>query len=104
MKKALKIFFIIVAIAVMVVGIYFVFFDVDRRHSVYHDVSNVMTHKYNIDLYGDLSGLNELGVNDNTEVITEDNYPQLYAIRNRLFVVDEETKLVHGSQETGYFY
>ncbi len=99
-NKILKIFFVVIAIAVFALGIYFVFFGYDRKLSVYNGLNNVMDYKYRIDCDESLVGLESYGYNDNTVMFTESE-ANVYNIRQRLFKIDG--KLTGGSAESEIF-
>lgn len=100
MQKALKIFFIILAIAVVGVGIYFVFFDTDRKLSVYNNANSVIDYKQNLGLDGDLLALDVYGYNNNTMEFSDSAYPDIFAIRTKLFASVDKIQV--GTQESGY--
>ena len=99
-NKILKIFFIIIAIAVFAVGIYFVFFGVDKNRSVYNGINNVMDYKYSTNMDKSLVGLENYGYNNNSMTFDESN-PEIYNLRQKLFKTNG--KLIGGSVESEIF-
>jgi len=104
MKKFIRILIIVLVIVGIAVGAYFLFFDIDRNLTVYHNVQEAMKYKYDIDFDEDLYGLSVLGYNDNNEQFSDTNYPTIAMIRNKMFEKDTNSKLVGGTEQSGWFY
>ena len=101
MSKVLKIVFVVIALIVLGLGIFFIFFGNDRNLSVYNKINDVLQYKYNLDVYGDLLGLDELGYSENTKDFGDKDYPEIYMIRQKMFEVD--STLQGGTVESGIF-
>ena len=103
MRKTLRIVFILIAIIVLGLGVYFAFFGKDRSLSVYKKANSVLEYKYNLDVYGDMLGLDKLGYANNTAEFSPDEFAEIFALRERMF--ETEDKLQAGSEgELFYFY
>ena len=92
MSKVIKIVCVVVAIAVIGLAVFFIFFGKDSNLSVYNKINSVLQYKYNLDIYGDLSGLDKLGYAGNTQDFNDSEYEQILTIRQRLFTVDDTLK------------
>ncbi len=104
MKRSLKIILITLIVVAFVVALaYFIFFAEDRNHSVYKNVRNAMLYRYNIDFDNEIAEFYELGYNNDTSQITEEDYPTIYLLRQRMFSSDD-TKIQGGSNDGTIFY
>ena len=97
MKKVLKILLIIVLVAGIGVGAYFLFFHVDRNLSVYRNVNNVMQYRYNIDYDNEIIDFVSLGYNNNTEQFNETDHLEVIKLKQKIF----SNELISGGKIKG---
>ena len=105
MNKVVKIIIIVVLIIAIGLGVFFIFFNNDSNLSVYKSLNEAINYQYNLDFYGDLQGLDEMGYGENyANAFDEEMYGELVATRRKLFEATSTNKIEAGTLESGFLY
>ncbi|MBE5735130.1 MAG: hypothetical protein E7361_01630 [Clostridiales bacterium] len=104
MKKALKIILIILLVAGIGIGVYFIFFNIDRNLSVYNNTNDVMRYRHALDIQNEIDDLYTMGYANNSLSFNQDDHAPIMTTKDRLFLTDRANLIEGGSIEGEHFY